>query len=366
MKINRDDLLRLALSGKITSSQFKNLYKLLNTAAVKRHSTNVRDYYYFLDEQVLPGAARDLLKLFANKSNMVQLEEYDSQTLLLMDEDYPDLLKETNDPPKILYFRGNPDLLRKFAIAIVGTRKATSNAAAEVNHLLNMLADYDLITVSGMAYGIDALVHEKSISRNIPTIAVLPTGLENPTPQGNINLARQILNSGGLLVSEFSGLKAYSKYVFPMRNRIIAGMSAHTVVIEAPQKSGALSTAHYAHSYDRDVFVAVGDMRSANLAGNFSLLDSLKATVLTPTYLSLKLELEKQTGRKTATNKHKTESEGGLSEAIKRAIMSGRRTIPGISAYLHGYEAKIIQTELAKMLLSGLISRDNSGEFHLK
>lgn len=192
------------------------------------------------------------------------------------DTRYPDTLRPYKDAPKELYARGNLALLHDpyFRIALVGTRKLTTYGEAVVRGVLPTLACKNVVSVSGLAFGADALVHEHSLKNNIPTIAVLAGGVDQRTvsPRSNAPLGERILEQGGLLISEWPPGTTSFKHHFPLRNRIVAGLSTATVVIEAPMKSGALITAYVALEYGRDVFAVPGPITYENCMGTNALI----------------------------------------------------------------------------------------------
>jgi len=169
---------------------------------------------------------------------------------------YPPLLREINDPPVLLFFRGvlpNPETP---LAAVVGTRKPSPQAAAQAFDIAKGLARGGISVVSGLAFGIDAAAHRGNIEGGGATVAVLGSGVDEVYPSSNRPLARRILETGGALLSEYPPGAAPRKWTFPARNRIIAGLSRGVLIAEAPQKSGALITARFALDYNRDLWAA--------------------------------------------------------------------------------------------------------------
>lgn len=187
------------------------------------------------------------------------------------DAAYPEALRETAHPPFGLFARGEALDPEAPAAAIVGTRMPTGRGLDVAFSLGRELAEAGIAVVSGLARGIDAAAHRGSLSASsggAPTCAVLPCGIDGVYPPANRGLASEILEAGGLLVSEYPPGTGVHKYRFPERNRIIAGMARACVVVEAPAKSGALITADHALDEGRDVWVAsdcLGGPRSAGL-----------------------------------------------------------------------------------------------------
>ncbi len=174
----------------------------------------------------------------------------------IADPHYPPLLREITPAPKKLYLRGAlPDPARP-TVAIVGTRRFTRYGKEWTERIATDLVRAGVIVVSGLARGIDAIAHSAAVEAGVPTIAVFGTGVDDDSifPRENFDLAQRILDTGGCLVSEYPAGTRGTKFTFPERNRIIAGLSLGTLVTEAPIKSGALITARHALDYNREVF----------------------------------------------------------------------------------------------------------------
>lgn len=189
------------------------------------------------------------------------------------DKNYPRILKKIPDPPKTLYIRGelNPD---EICFGVVGTRKFSTYGKQAALEIAGDLAEAGITVASGLAPGIDTFAHLATIERKKRTIAVLGTGIDEKTiyPQSNLKLAKQIVESGGCLISEYPPGTPGLKGNFPQRNRIISGLSLGIVVIEAKEKSGALITASYAFKQSRKVFAVPGSIYSFNSRGPHILL----------------------------------------------------------------------------------------------
>lgn len=181
------------------------------------------------------------------------------KTLTKGNKFYPKLLKEIPDPPEKLYYHGDLKILEKTCLAVVGTRKNTDYGEDVTKQLIRELSILDIAIVSGLAQGIDTIAHQAALENNLPTIAVLGSGINNIYPPGNQKLATEIIKHG-LILSEYSNNTPPHKSNFPNRNRIISGLSIAVIVIEAPEKSGALITARYAVDQGREIFVVPGDV----------------------------------------------------------------------------------------------------------
>jgi len=169
---------------------------------------------------------------------------------------YPPLLREIYDPPVLLFFRGKlPDPESPLA-AIVGTRKPSPASCAQAFDIARGLGSVGISVVSGLAIGIDSFAHRGNIEGGAPTVAVLGSGVDEVYPSSNRNLALKVLETGGALISEYPPGTGPRKWNFPARNRIISGLSRGVLIVEAPQKSGALITARFALEQNRDLWVA--------------------------------------------------------------------------------------------------------------
>jgi len=196
-----------------------------------------------------------------------------SITVVTMDDPlYPRRLKEIYDPPVILYVRGDASLLEKPGIAVVGTRHPTPYGSGMAERLGSDLAAQGLVIISGMARGVDTAGHRGAISAKGKTIAVFGTGVDVIYPKENSRLSEQILSSGGALISEFPLGTFAAPQNFPIRNRIISGMSIGVLVVEAAEYSGTRITARLALEQNRDVFAVPGNVTNKNSWGPNTLI----------------------------------------------------------------------------------------------
>jgi DNA processing protein len=195
-------------------------------------------------------------------------------TIVLESLEYPIRLKQIRHAPKKLYYIGNPDILKnKFLLAVVGTRLLTSYGKKVVKDLLPDVARNKIVIVSGLAKGIDVLAHQVALEYECPTVAVLAGGLDDIYPPEHKIIAHEIVNKGGLLISEHSAGTQYLRQHFPARNRIISGLSDAVLVVEAKQKSGALITANFAFAQKKTVFAVPGNIFSPQSQGTNKLFE---------------------------------------------------------------------------------------------
>lgn len=202
------------------------------------------------------------------------LERHDIGVILSIDNHYPPLLRETYSQPPLLFWRGCFDALRSDCLAIVGARKNSHYGQQAIDRLMPELVASGLTIVSGLALGTDAYAHQSCLKNSGRTIAALGSGVDPDSvfPRANFRLGEEITSAGGLLLSEYAPGTQPNKQSFPLRNRIISGLSLGTLVIEAGESSGSLITAKYAVEQNRDVFAVPGSIFSSSSAGTNALI----------------------------------------------------------------------------------------------
>lgn len=227
-------------------------------------------------EQLAPNMPERLLAAFAHTDEHLKradeemrfAQDNNISIITLADEAYPQRLKACFDAPLALFFKGNANLNAKHCISIVGTRKATPYAAdciAQLTARLKQLCP-DILIVSGLAYGVDIMAHRQAIDHALPTVAVLAHGLDTLYPTRHRKEATLMMQNGGLLTEYFSQSKI-DKRNFLQRNRIVAGMSAATLLVESAEHGGGLVTCRLAQSYQHDVFAFPGSINNPYSVG---------------------------------------------------------------------------------------------------
>lgn len=209
------------------------------------------------------------------------IEKYKIQPLFLTDEAYPRRLLNCYDPPTQLYYKGTADLNTDKMISVIGTRNKTEYGRQLTEKLITDLEAMQVSIVSGLALGIDAIAHKAALKHHLPTIAVVAHGLDKMYPSEHAGLAKDILQTDGGLLTEFMSKTKPDKHNFPSRNRIVAGISHATVVIETDIKGGSMITAELANGYNRDVFAFPGRTSDNKSAGSNYLIRNNKAMLLT-------------------------------------------------------------------------------------
>lgn len=187
--------------------------------------------------------------------------------LTFVDEAYPNVLKQIYDPPILLWYKGDIDVLKKPGVAVVGTRNATAYGKKIAKKLSSELSKSGLCIFSGLAHGIDSYAHRSTLEASGVTVAVLGSGIDWIYPSQNIELANAIVKSGGLVISEFPPGTKPDAVNFPVRNRIVSGLSLGTLVIESGIKGGSIITAEIALDQNREVFAVPHPMDSASGTG---------------------------------------------------------------------------------------------------
>lgn len=210
------------------------------------------------------------------------VEQQNLHMSFYLDKDFPFYLKQTEDSPIVLYSKGKIDFRNRHLISIVGTRKASPYGKEICENLVKGLAagDNNPIIVSGLAYGIDVCAHRAALKYGLDTLAVLGHGLNRLYPASHRETAEKIVNTGGALMSEFTSNSAFMRKNFLRRNRIIAGVSEATVVVESAKKGGSLVTAEIANSYNREVFAFPGRVGDKYSEGCNALIKKHKAYII--------------------------------------------------------------------------------------
>ncbi len=239
---------------------------------------------YIEDEFVKKLVNKDVSNLSMIESIM---ERYRVRLLTVDSPDYPKDLKEIYDYPVALYVRGAElDLNDYLCISMVGTRKCTKYGSKVAEILASDMAEEGALIISGMADGIDTHSHLGALKAGAPTVAILGCGVNNPYPLKNAGLMKRIMEKG-MVISEYPFNSEPKQWHFPERNRIIAGLSKATVVVEGEEKSGSLITASYASEFNRDVFAVPGNIDSMMSKGTNNLIkNGAYATVCAEDVLS--------------------------------------------------------------------------------
>ena len=285
MNINQETLYAVALTrinyfNVATSLQ---LYRKLGSA------TNIMEHRHDI-RAVLPDATPRLIKALKDISDAMRRAEKELEfdeshrikPLVFNDDDYPQRLRECEDAPLVVYYRGTADLNKQRIISVVGTRHCTVYGQEIISKFISQLKELcpDVLVVSGLAYGVDIQAHRNALKNGFETVGVLAHGLDYLYPTAHRDTATEMLKQGGLL-TEFMTSTNADKINFVRRNRIIAGTADATIVVESAAHGGGLITADIANSYGREVFAFPGNIGMPYIEGCNNLIRDNKAALIT-------------------------------------------------------------------------------------
>lgn len=266
-----------------------NLSKSVLCEMIKRAGSAVDAYEMFRnyqDDGEFSAHLSDQVRLLPQYMDRARKElEFtyanDIQILTLMDSDYPDRLRECPDAPIVLYYKGNADLNVRHTLSMVGTRHCTEYGRDFCRTFFRDLQPLcpDVLVVSGLAYGIDVNAHQQALENGFPTVGVLAHGLDMIYPSSHKYVANRMVERGGLLTEFMSGSNS-DRFHFVQRNRIVAGMTDATIVVESKEHGGSLITAELAEMYYRDVFACPGRITDVASKGCNELISKNRAALL--------------------------------------------------------------------------------------
>lgn len=213
------------------------------------------------------------------EQELVFIEKNDIRTFFFTEKNYPERLKQCEDSPILLYAKGRMELNVPIVVSIVGTRNATTYGKNVCQEIIRGIAHLKPLVISGLAYGIDICAHRNALSSKLATVACVAHGLEKVYPPMHTSVALEMVNTGGLL-TEFPHQTRMTPELFPMRNRIIAGLSDCTIVVETDMKGGSIITAQIANSYGREVFAVPGRCFDKHSSGCNQLIKKNMAAIL--------------------------------------------------------------------------------------
>ena len=253
-----------------------------------------------------------------------EMEKEGVWALTRLSDLYPPRLMHISDPPATLYIKGEILPEPEKSLAVVGTRRASYDGKKAANEFVRTLSENGVCIISGLARGIDTCAHEACLDAGGRTIAVLGNGLKSIYPPENEALARRILDSGGCLISEYRLDQEPSRWTFPARNRIIAGLSEGVLVVEGDRKSGSLITAQLCLEEGRDVFAIPGSIYNYLAEGPNSLIQNGAYMALSPWDILETLRWSTRPNAKQTQNKTPTldESEKKIYDLLKTGAMS--------------------------------------------
>ena len=293
---------------------------------------------------------------FSPEESWQELKDKHIEFILNSHPKFPPLLKQINYPPLGIYYKGNIDFLGQ-PLAVVGTRKCTVSGKLITEKIVQELARYNFVIISGLARGIDTIAHQVALRNRSFTIAVLGSGINIISPPSNRNLARKIINQG-LLVSEYPPAMPPYPGNFPWRNRIISGLAKAVLVIEAPQKSGALITAKFALEQNRDVFAVPGSILSQKSQGTNYLIQQGAKLIQTTDNILEEFNINPQTIHSPKVLLSPQE------QAVYNQLTNQPLSVDKIIANTH-LPSSIVLTQLSMLELKQLI-KSVSGNYYFK
>lgn len=285
MDITQETLYAVALTriAYFSPSQCLQLYRRLGSAtAIMEHRHDIREVLHDATPR-LTEALRDVSDALRRAEAEIKFDEaHNIKPLVIGDSNYPERMRECDDAPIVLFYRGTANLNKRRIVAIVGTRHCTVYGQDIIRRFTEELKERcpEVLIVSGLAYGVDIHAHRNALKNGIETVAVLAHGLDYIYPTAHRDTAAEMLNHGGL-ITEFMTATNADKKNFVRRNRIIAGLADATILVESAAKGGGLITTDIAQSYGRDVFAFPGNVGMPYSEGCNNLIRDNRATLIT-------------------------------------------------------------------------------------
>lgn len=303
-------------------------------------------------KEILTAHEFSLLNKSAKQNLNQIIEGYEKENIKIVticDPRYPQILKDTEHPPFCLYCKGNVDLLKSDCIAVVGSRKISDYGRVVTAQFTKELVGAGLTIVSGMALGVDSVAHNTTIQNQGATIAVLAGGFNHIYPTANFGLYKQIAQSG-LVVTEYPPNAEPLSYNFPVRNRIIAGLSKGVLVTEAGLRSGAMHTKNYAVEMGRELFAIPGKITSSESEGTNAIIKQCQGALVTQPkdiFDALGIKLQEKTQNPCQQLDIETTS-------ILNYILAEKKTFQEIADFTK-LSTRDLNTKLIEMQMDGLI-----------
>lgn len=344
-------------------------YNDVSFSKVEKILTKFDQICDIFDKNLIKNAVFDDIALNEVKEKLAVVNELDFEEKVLKEfykhnikaitfasKMYPEKLKNIDSPPLVLYVRGDETLLNKKSISIVGSRKPSDYGKIVAEKFTKELSSAGLVTVSGLAYGVDTIVAETTLAAGGKTIAVLAGGLDSIYPAQNKSLSERIAQNG-LLVSEHRiGVKP-ANYMFANRNRIVSGLGLGTLIVEASKNSGTMITAKHAIDQSRELFVVPGNIYSLQSEGTNKLIDEIPDTfTISPDRILSRLKIEKK------TNKPKSVQVDMIEDKILQVLEQGELSFDDLAEQT-GIASSELASTLVKMEMFGLVKKGNSNTY---
>ncbi len=300
-----------------------------------------KQYYDKVLNSIKPEFFEEIFSFYENKG---------ITCVTVISQNYPKMLLEIPDPPFCLFCKGDIALLNSECIAVVGTRHPSQYGEQVTFDFSKKLAEAGLTIVSGLAAGLDAIAHKGALAAEGKTIAVLGSGLGNIYPKLNLDLAQNIINKNGLIISEYTYNSKPEKFHFPQRNRIIAGLSKGALITEAPAQSGALITADYTINYSRNLYAVPNNIYSESSKGTNNLIKNFSTSfVISPSDILQDFNLQLSSDKIELS-----ENETAVYALLKKEALHYDK-LYDILSKIESFEIKKLTAILNTMEIKGLI-----------
>lgn len=369
------ELFNLLILARLSYSRLSTVVELYRRAGSATAVMAHRDHLEELDPDISPKVSGlfsgyDTLARRAEEE-MRWIREHHVRPLALGSPDYPLLLKECADPPLLLFYKGEAELNRPHIVSVVGTRHCTSYGQDVVRRLVGQLRELlpDTLVVSGLAYGVDVQAHRAALDYGLETVGVLAHGLHTLYPASHREVARAMTAHGGLLTEFMSGMNA-ERQNFIRRNRIIAGVSHCTLLVESAARGGGLITANIANSYGRDVFAVPGALDAVYSEGCNHLIRDGKAALVTTAEdivkaMSWDLDQKVRRARREGIERQLFPQLSGEEEQIVRLLHERGDLQLNMVAVQSGLPVGQVTALLFQLEMKGVVRCMAGGTYHL-
>jgi len=333
---------------------FKSINDIITNQNTIINQFNLKNTTYFNE-----------LSTYSSQQHQRYLKHNDITILTLNNSQYPTLLKQISYPPPILFYQGNIKCLSKIALAIIGPREPSDYAKKTTVHFTTILSN-DFCIVSGLAKGIDGIAHQTTLSNNQSTIAIMGVGLDKCYPLHHKALKDSILSKKGLILSEIPLFKAPQKFHFPLRNRIISGLSKGIIITEAARNSGSLITANHAIDQNREIFAIPGNIFEKTSEGVNDLIKQGAKCTTSPDDIYDELNINKTKPVSPQSNRNTSIPTQELSE-IEKNIISCMQTPKHIDELVEETQLSLsdVLHTLTFLEIKKIITKKDSSQYAL-